>query len=96
MYKRQIEQCRDESSSTQALADAVLEKIREKGGVANAQAACCMAPRHGLFVLARDIYDAFEVTERLDVKAYCILQAQKLGVIKPVEGVPAGYKDYVK
>lgn len=91
-----IEQCRDESSSTQALADAVLEKIREKGGVSNAQAACCMAPRHGLFVLARDIYDAFEVTERLDVNAYCILQAQKLGVIQPVEGVSAGYKDYVK
>ncbi len=49
-----------------------------------------MAPRHGLFVLARDIYDAFEVSERMDTNAYCILQAQKLGVLKPLDGVPVG------
>ncbi|MFZ3070292.1 MAG: hypothetical protein WA110_04110 [Anaerolineaceae bacterium] len=41
-------------------------------------------PRHGLFVLARDIYDAFEVTERMDVNAYCILQAQQLGGVTSI------------
>ncbi|MGI6258523.1 MAG: class II aldolase/adducin family protein [Anaerolineaceae bacterium] len=91
-----IEQCRDAASATDELAEAVLEKIREKGGVSKAKAAACMAPRHGLFVLARDIYDAFEVSERMDTNAYCILQAQKLGVLKPLDGVPVGYAEYDK
>ncbi|MEA4813194.1 MAG: class II aldolase/adducin family protein [Anaerolineaceae bacterium] len=91
-----IEQCAHEVTATQGLADTVLEKIRAKGGVSKAKAAACMAPRHGLFVLARDIYDAFEVTERMDTNAYCILMAQKLGVIQPLEGQPVGYAQYDK
>lgn len=74
-----IELTKDAASGTDDLASVVADEIRKKGGVSIAKAAACIAPRHGLFVLAQDLHDAFEVTERIDTNAYCLLMGKGLG-----------------
>jgi ribulose-5-phosphate 4-epimerase/fuculose-1-phosphate aldolase len=37
-----------------------------------------IAPWHGLFVVGRDIDAAFDLTERIDTNAYCILMGAPL------------------
>ena len=77
--------CRYAPSESQALADAVLEyMLLHENSLSQNGTITCMAPRHGLFVLARDIYAGYEVTERLDSNAFCILQAGQLGGITPI------------
>jgi len=77
--------CRYAPSESQALADAVLEyMLLHENSLSQNGTIACMAPRHGLFVLARDIYAGYEVTERLDGNAFCILQAGQLGGITPI------------
>jgi len=91
-----IEQCKDAASGTDELAINVAEKIREKGGVKTVKAAACMAPRHGLFVLARTLPDAFMVTERIDTNAYCLLMGKTLGEMTPMMGESEAHKKYDK
>lgn len=80
-----LELCHYAPSESQALADALLaQMLSDRSKLALNGAIGCMAPRHGLFVLAQDIYTGFEVTERLDGNAYCILQAEQLGGITPI------------
>lgn len=42
------------------------------------QAACVIAPYHGLFVMGKDIDAAFDAVERVDVNAYIILMGSLL------------------
>jgi L-fuculose-phosphate aldolase len=91
-----VEQCKDASSGTDDLARFVADKIREKGGVKNVRAAACMAPRHGLFVLAQNLYDAFDVTERIDTNAYCLLMGKTLGEMTPIGGETKEHHEYEK
>lgn len=80
-----LEFCRHAPSESQALADALLEYMLVHRNSLNQNGAiACMAPRHGLFVLARDIYTGFEVTERLDGNAFCVLQAEQIGGVAPI------------
>ena len=37
-----------------------------------------MAPWHGLFVVGKDLDAAFDLTERIDTNAYCILMSRLL------------------
>ena len=37
-------------------------------------AVAVMAPKHGLFVIATNIYTGFDTVERIDTNAYCLLQ----------------------
>ena len=37
-----------------------------------------IAPWHGLFVVGKDIDAAFDLTERIDTNAYCILMGRLL------------------
>jgi ribulose-5-phosphate 4-epimerase/fuculose-1-phosphate aldolase len=68
------------------LADALFEyMLSHKNSLSQNGAIACMAPRHGLFVLARDIYTGYEVTERLDGNAYCVLQAEQIGGVTPID-----------
>lgn len=79
-----IPQIPDAASGTDELAINVREGIRSQGGVTKkVQAAAVMAPRHGLFVLGRTLADAFDVAERIDTNAYCLLAGQALGEITP-------------
>ncbi|MGD0707022.1 MAG: class II aldolase/adducin family protein [Anaerolineaceae bacterium] len=89
-----IEQCKDASSGTDDLARFVADKIREIGGVKTVKAAACMAPRHGLFVLAQNLYDAFDVTERIDTNAYCLLMGKTLGETVPLVSETKEHKEY--
>lgn len=80
-----LELCRYAPSESQALAEALLEfMLSHKNSLSQNGAIACMAPRHGLFVLARDIYTGYEVTERLDDNAYCVLQAEQIGGVTPI------------
>ena len=80
-----LELCRYAPSESQALAEALLEfMLSHKNSLSQNGAIACMAPRHGLFVLARDIYTGYEVTERLDGNAYCVLQAKQIGGVTPI------------
>jgi len=81
-----LELCRYAPSESQALAEALLEfMLSHKNSLSQNGAIACMAPRHGLFVLARDIYTGYEVTERLDGNAYCVLQAEQIGGVTPID-----------
>ena len=81
-----LELCRYAPSESQALADALFEyMLSHKNSLSQNGAIACMAPRHGLFVLAREIYTGYEVTERLDGNAYCVLQAEQIGRVTPID-----------
>ena len=55
-----------------------------------------MAPRHGLFVLAKNLYDAFDVTERIDTNAYCLLMGKTLGEMTPMGAETKAHQEYEK
>jgi L-fuculose-phosphate aldolase len=68
----------DAPAHTQELADAIaaamagqLERVRK-------QAAAVLAPRHGVFVFARDLEAGYDALERIEVSAYCALMAHHL------------------
>lgn len=48
-------------------------------------AAGTIAPWHGLFLMGRDLYAAFDAVERLDNNAYIILQSRALGASPMME-----------
>jgi len=77
----------DAASGTQELADNVVAGIRPMADTIKKGAAAAMAPRHGLFVVAKDLYTAFDSAERIDLNAYCIIHGKSLGEIKPLTGV---------
>ena len=80
-----LELCRYAPSESQALAEALLEfMLVHKNSLSQNGAIACMAPRHGLFVLARDIHTGYEVTDRLDGNAFCVLQSGQVGGITPI------------
>jgi L-fuculose-phosphate aldolase len=74
----EIQQVADAPSGTQQLADNIADAMRDQIDRVRKQAAAVMAPRHGLFVLAKDLPSAFDATERLDCNAYCILMGRSL------------------
>lgn len=70
---------------SETLADAIAEAMRGKEEAIRKYAAAVIAPWHGLFVVGKDIDAAFDLTERIDTNAYCILMSRLLG-----EAGPAG------
>jgi L-fuculose-phosphate aldolase len=89
-----IPQVVDAPSGTQALADNVVEGMRPQSHLIAKSAAVAMAPRHGLFVMAKDLYTAFDVAERVDLNAYCIIHGKMLGEIEPISDVVAVNPNY--
>jgi L-fuculose-phosphate aldolase len=77
-----IPQVVDASSGTQALADNIVEGMRPQRSGISKGAAAVMAPHHGLFVIGKDLYTAFDTTERVDTNAYCIIHGKMLGEIE--------------
>ena len=64
--------CQPALEGTQALAEAVLEAFRAADTLETNGAAACLLPGHGLFVIARDMARAYEITDLLDLNAYAL------------------------
>src|SRR5215208_1331084 len=63
---------------SEKLADFVAEAMKGKDEAIRKYAAAVMAPWHGLFVVGKDLDAAFDLTERIDTNAYCILMSRLL------------------
>ena len=63
---------------SEKLADAIAEAFRGKEEYIKRYATAVMAPWHGLFVIGKDLDAAFDLTERIDTNAYCILMSRLL------------------
>ena len=63
---------------SEKLADRIAEAMQGKDEAIRKYAAAVMAPWHGLFVVGKDLDAAFDLTERIDTNAYCILMSRLL------------------
>ena len=63
---------------SEKLADAIVEAVTGKDEAIRKYATAVMAPWHGLFVVGKDLDAAFDLTERIDTNAYCILMSRLL------------------
>lgn len=82
-----IPQVVDAASGTVALADNVVAGMEPQRAGISKGAAAVMAPRHGLFVMGKDLYTAFDSAERVDTNAYCIIHGKMLGEVEPLTDV---------
>jgi ribose 5-phosphate isomerase B len=67
------------------LADAVVDALHGKDEAIARYATAVMAPWHGLFVVGKDLDAAFDLTERIDTNAYCILMSRLLPEGGPID-----------
>jgi len=70
---------------SEKLADEIVDLIRGKDEYIRQYAAAVIAPWHGLFVVGKDIDAAFDLTERIDTNAYCILMSRLLPEGGPID-----------
>src|SRR5215211_5674685 len=63
---------------SERLADFIAEAMKGKDEAIRKYATAVMAPWHGLFVVGKDLDAAFDLTERIDTNAYCILMSRLL------------------
>ena len=60
------------------LAESIVDELRGKDEAIRKYATAVMAPWHGLFAVGKDLDAAFDLTERIDTNAYCILMSRLL------------------
>ncbi len=65
-------------SHTADLAENVAGSIRGQEDRIAKQAAGVLAPYHGIFLMGKDLDNAADAVERIDINAYCILMGQGL------------------
>jgi L-fuculose-phosphate aldolase len=70
---------------SEKLAEAIVEGLRGKDEYIRKYATAVMAPWHGLFVVGKDLDAAFDLTERIDTNAYCILMSRLLPEAGPMD-----------
>ena len=63
---------------SEKLAEAIAESFRGREEAIRKYAASVIAPWHGLFTVGKDLDAAFDLTERIDTNAYCILMSRLL------------------
>jgi ribose 5-phosphate isomerase B len=63
---------------SEKLADRIAAAMQGKEEAIRKYAVAVMAPWHGLFVIGKDLDAAFDLTERIDTNAYCILMSRLL------------------
>ena len=63
---------------SEKLADEIVALLRGKDEAIKKYATAVMAPWHGLFVVGKDLDACFDLTERIDTNAYCILMSRLL------------------
>ena len=72
---------------SEKLADFIAEGMQGKEEAIRKYAAAVIAPWHGLFVVGKDLDAAFDLTERIDTNAYCILMSRLLPEGGPIDPV---------
>lgn len=72
-------------SHSENLAAEIVDRLRGKEEEIRKYAAGVIAPWHGLFVAGKDIDAAFDLTERIDTNAYCILMSRLLSGSEPID-----------
>ena len=70
---------------SEKLADFIAEAMQGKEEAIRRYAVAVMAPWHGLFVVGKDLDAAFDLTERIDTNAYCILMSRLLPEGGPID-----------
>ncbi len=70
---------------SEKLADAIFEAVRGKDEAIRKYATAVIAPWHGLFVVGKDLDAAFDLLERIDTNAYCILMSRLLPEGGPID-----------
>ncbi|MCS6843151.1 MAG: class II aldolase/adducin family protein [Caldilineales bacterium] len=73
-----IEHVQDAPAHSQDLADNIAAAMQPLRDRLRKQAAAVLAPKHGLFVLGRNLEAAFDAAERIEGNAYCILMSRFL------------------
>ena len=63
---------------SEKLAEAIVESLQGKDEAIRKYATAVIAPWHGLFTVGKDLDAAFDLTERIDTNAYCILMSRLL------------------
>jgi len=58
------------------LADHILAALQPQAERIQKYAAAVLAPRHGVFVMAKDLLAGYDTLERVDVNAYCVLMSR--------------------
>jgi len=75
-----IQHVRDAPAHSQELADNIAEVMRPQTERIRKGAVAAMAPRHGLFVLGKDIETAYDSADRIEGNAYCVLMSKFLNM----------------
>jgi len=70
---------------SEKLADAIAEAMQGKDEAIKKYATAVIAPWHGLFVVGKDLDACFDLTERIDTNAYCILMSRLLPEGGPID-----------
>ena len=70
---------------SEKLADAIAEAMQGKDEAIRKYATAVIAPWHGLFVVGKDLDACFDLTERIDTNAYCILMSRLLPEGGPID-----------
>jgi ribose 5-phosphate isomerase B len=70
---------------SEKLADEIVALLRGKDEAIKKYATAVMAPWHGLFVVGKDLDACFDLTERIDTNAYCILMSRLLPEAGPMD-----------
>jgi ribose 5-phosphate isomerase B len=63
---------------SEKLADSIANAMQGKDEAIRKYAAAVIAPWHGLFTVGKDLDAAFDLTERIDTNAYCLLMGRLL------------------
>lgn len=77
------------------LAQNVVASMRGREKRITGHAAGTIAPWHGLFLMGRDLFAAFDAVERLDNNAYVIIQSRALGASPMMEAERARMEDVI-
>jgi ribose 5-phosphate isomerase B len=83
---------------SEKLADFIAGAMQGKDEAIHKYASAVMAPWHGLFVVGKDLDACFDLTERIDTNAYCILMSRLLpegGPLDP-ETMQARLRDAIR
>jgi ribulose-5-phosphate 4-epimerase/fuculose-1-phosphate aldolase len=70
---------------SEQLAEFIAGAIKGKEDAIRKYATAVIAPWHGLFVVGKDLEAAFDLTERIDTNAYCILMSRLLPEGGPID-----------
>ncbi len=66
----------DAAAHTQDLADHMCAAMQPQLERVRKQAAVALAPRHGVFVLGKDLESGYDALDRVEVSAYCALMSK--------------------